>query len=368
MNKEKSSKRPFSHPLYGSDLKNLLNLTSQYGSVSAEYRLQWMTAIASSIGRSPFTALEKFTTSKAFKKIKDLKPPIFIVGHWRTGTTHLGNILSKSPQFGFVSPIATGLPWNLLLIGKWFRPLLEKSLPSDRLIDKVKVKPDSPQEDAFGIANMQTISFAHGLYFTSDFEKSFNKGVFLDGATKNEIDEWIEKHRYFLKKVYLDQNQKQLIIRNPAYTTRIPLLKKIWPGAKFIHIYRDPYRVFQSMRNYFRNLFPALALQPYDHIDIDKVILENYVRMMNQIITDTKNLSESEFIEIRFEDLDQNALGIAESIYTQLQLSGFDADKPYLVNYLNSIKRYKKNVYQQSDEDKALIEKHWQPFIDHWKY
>jgi len=361
-------KRPFSHPLYGSSLQNLNKLTSQYGDVSPEYNLQWMTAIASSIIRSPFTALEKKTTARAFKKMGTMKSPIFIVGHWRTGTTHLGNILSKSPQFGFVSPLATGLPWNLLLIGKWFRPILEKILPSDRLIDQVKVKPDSPQEDAFGIANMQTISFAHGLYFPGNFENSFNKGVFFDGATDKEIANWIKMHQYFLKKVYLDQYKKKLIIRNPAYTTRIPLLKKIWPGAKFIHIHRNPYRVFQSMRNYFHKLFPALSLQSYEHLEIDSLILHNYTRMMKQLITDSENLTEDEFIEIRFEDLDENAVNIINTIYDRFKLPDFDSDKEYFARYLNAIKKYKKNVYEQSSEDRSLVEKHWKPFIEYWDY
>lgn len=300
--------------------------------------------------------------------MKSMQPPVFIVGHWRAGTTHLGNIISKSPQFGFVSPIATGLPWNLLLMGKWFRPLLEKTLPSDRLIDKVKVKPDSPQEDAFGIANMQTISFAHGLYFPKNFEKSFNKGVFLEGASEQEIEKWIEMHQYFLKKVYLDQDQKRLIIRNPAYSTRIPLLKKIWPGAKFIHIYRNPYRVFHSMRNYFHKLFPALSLQSYGHLDIDRLILQNYKRIMNTLLNDSKNLSNTEFIEIQYEELDEDPLPVMRSVYDRFSLSGFETDKEYFTNYLNSIKRYKKNVYSQTPEDRSVVEKEWMPFIERWGY
>lgn len=300
--------------------------------------------------------------------MEPMDSPLFIVGHWRAGTTHLGNILSKSPQFGFVSPVATGLPWNLLLIGKWFRPILERTLPSDRLIDKVQVKPDSPQEDEFGIANMQTISFAHGLYFPENFEKSFNKGVFLEGASEVEIQKWIEMHQYFLKKVHLDQNKKRLIIRNPAYSTRIPLLKKIWPGAKFIHIYRNPYRVFHSMRNYFHKLFPALSLQSYDHLDIDRLILQTYTRLMNQLLVDSENLSNDEFIEIRYEDIDTDALPVIKSIYDRFDLSGFKSDKEYFANYLNSIKRYKKNVYTQTPEDRSLVESHWMPFIEHWGY
>jgi len=66
--------------------------------------------------------------------------PVFIVGVHRSGTTHLGNLLAASGQFGYVSPIAAGLPWELLTLGTWLRPPLEKTIPEDRLIDRVRVK------------------------------------------------------------------------------------------------------------------------------------------------------------------------------------------------------------------------------------
>ncbi|WP_427846519.1 sulfotransferase [Aromatoleum aromaticum] len=36
-------------------------------------------------------------------RIRDvrIKPPIFVLGHWRSGTTHLHNLLSLDPQFAY---------------------------------------------------------------------------------------------------------------------------------------------------------------------------------------------------------------------------------------------------------------------------
>ena len=65
--------------------------------------------------------------------------PVFIVGYWRSGTTHLHNVLSQAPQFGYVSPLAAGLPWDVLGIVRALRPLLERVLPSDRYVDNVQV-------------------------------------------------------------------------------------------------------------------------------------------------------------------------------------------------------------------------------------
>ena len=50
-------------------------------------------------------------------------PPIFLLGHWRSGTTHLYNLLGQG-DFAYVDPIAAGLPWEFLTLGRWLRPLL----------------------------------------------------------------------------------------------------------------------------------------------------------------------------------------------------------------------------------------------------
>lgn len=362
------NKRPFSHPLYGSDLSTLLTLLSENGSIPAPQWGQVAVAIGSALLRWPATMLEKAITSRKLNHMPPMKAPVFIVGHWRSGTTHLCNVLSKSPRFGYVSPIAVGLPWNLLTIGKVLRPFLEQTLPSDRLIDRVPVTADAPQEDEFGMANMLPLSFLHGLYFPKHFERNFNKGVFFDDCSPDEIEAWKQTSVYYLKKISIQQQHKQLLVRNPAYTARIKMLKNMWPGAKFIHIYRNPYRIFNSMRNYYRKLFPALALQDYSHVNINSFILKTYARMMSRLLEDSYTLKPNEYIEVRFEDMENDSLGQLNRIYHQLQLKGFETAAPYFKNYLDTIRNYKKNKYQQNPENIEIIEHHWKPFIEHWGY
>ncbi len=297
-----------------------------------------------------------------------MKPPVFVVGHWRSGTTHICNVLSQSPHFGFVTPIATGLPHDLLLMGKLFRPWLEKSIPDDRLIDRVAVDINSPQEDEFGMANIIENSFLHGLYFPRYFERNFSKGIFLEECTEKEINRWINASVQYLKKIYLDQNERQLLIRNPAYTTRIPLLRKIWPGARFIHIYRDPYRVFPSMKNYFNKLLPAYSLQPYHHLDVDEVIFSTYLKMMKRLIDDLSRVPDEEYIEISYESMEKEPIHQLSSIYTRLGLTGFEFSRPYFEKYLHSIQGYSKNKYVQSEMQRKLINDRWIEIIEHYRY
>jgi hypothetical protein len=362
--KEFNNRSSVSHPLNGSNIGTLLTLFRKNRPVSTQF---WR-YVLSALGRWPFTALEQVIAARKIEALDHIKPPVFIVGHWRSGTTHLGNILSKASQFGYVSPIAAGIPWDLLTLGTWFRPLLEHSLPSTRLIDRVKVNPDSPQEDEYGIANMFPISFAHALYFPQKFEEHFTKGVFFDGASEREIEHWKQVHTYYLTKIYIDQNEIALLIRNPVYTGRIPMLKELWPGARFIHIYRNPYRIFPSMQNFFRKLLPAFSLQDYHHVDIDEVVFKTYDRLMSKIIHDASTLVRHEFIEISYEELDNNPLIVLGGIYDQLELENFDLDKENFEKYLDSVKGYERNLYAQDDATKRLIEQRWGRFIEHFGY
>ena len=138
-------------------------------------------AAGSALGRLPFSLAERGYVAAARRGRPLQTPPVFLLGHWRSGTTHLYNVLAKGP-FGFVDPLAAGLPWDCLLLARWLRPLLLRMLPEGRFIDQVAVGPDSPQEDETAIANMTRLSYFHAIYFPARFRALFRRGLFLEGA------------------------------------------------------------------------------------------------------------------------------------------------------------------------------------------
>ncbi len=355
------------HPLSGSNIATLAQVVLTSGGIPPR---QWgsIALIAAAVlGRLPFTWAEKVYMRRRLTETQDMPPPIFIIGHWRSGTTHLYNILSKA-DFGFVPPLATGLPWDLMIISRLFRPLLEQALPPSRYIDNVPVLPDSPQEDEIALANMTPLSFYHGIYFPKRFDHYLRRGIFFDGCTRQEIEHWQTRFIYFLKKLYLYQDKRQLLIKNPVYTARVAMLHEMMPTAKFIHINRNPYEIFESMRNFYSKLFPPLALQSYDHIPIDNVILDTYKRMMTQLQNDTAKLPPEVYIELRYEDLERNPIGEIERIYRQLELKGFEENRPKFDKYLATTLTYKKNQYSYTEEAAKIVEKNWGAFLDQWGY
>ncbi len=356
------------HPLCGADLATLFHLFSSNGGVQFDRSKDLMMIASSALARAPFNLVEKLWVDRQLAEGHSAKPPIFILGHWRSGTTHLYNILSKSPSFGFLPPIPTGIPWNMLTLGRWLEPLLQKTLPSERFIDNVPVQADSPQEDEIALANMIDLSFYHGLYFPSRFDEHFNKGIYFQGCAPHDINRWKDTFCYFMQKLSILQKGRPILVKNPVYTARASMLKEMYPDAKFIHIHRNPYRVFESMKNFYVNLFHELAFQPYDHLSIPDIVLKHYPRIMDRLIADTGSMDPKQFIELGYDELDQHPLASLHKIYETLDLGDFDKDRPVFEEYLNSVKRYQKNQYHYAPETLEQVTQHWGKFVQHWGY
>lgn len=355
-----------SHPLCGANMGTLLSVLDGAGGVPLKHWPQMAMIFGSILGRLPFSAAEKVYANAKLKSA-EVKTPIFILGHWRSGTTHLYNVMSQD-NFGYVPPLAAGMPWDVFGLMRMFRPLLERALPEHRFIDSIPVTPKSPQEDEVPVANMVPVSFYHGLYFPEHFDRHFDGGIFLDGLTEKQIAAWERAFLHFLGKLSVLQDGRRMLIKNPVYTARVAHIRKLFPDARFIHIHRNPHEVFRSMQNFYDKLFAQFALQPYDHVDVDEVILRTYPRMMDRLVEDTKDLPAEKFVELRYDELDADAMGALETIYGQLQIPGFDAAKPRFEAYLGTVKSYRKNAYVYPTESAELVENRWGAFLDRWEY
>ncbi|MEL6212739.1 MAG: sulfotransferase, partial [Pseudomonadota bacterium] len=115
------------HPLSGANIGTLASVVSAAGLPGKPVS---GTAIAlAALGRWPFSSAERLIMESRLPAREELEPPVFILGHWRSGTTHLYNIMTKSGSWGYVPPVATGLPWDLFGLARIARPLLERALP-----------------------------------------------------------------------------------------------------------------------------------------------------------------------------------------------------------------------------------------------
>ncbi len=359
--------RPFMHPLCGADLATLTRVLCANGGVAASALPRVVVALLVASARLPATLAERAWVSARLRSAGDMPPPVFIVGHWRSGTTHLFNILSRR-GFSYVSPLAAGLPWDFLGLAAALGPVLERMLPKERFIDGIPVNPDSPQEDEIPLANMSPVSFYHGIYFPRAFAANFDRGVFFDSCTEDEIRRWAETFAYFSRKVWLAGGRRRLLVKNPVYTARIRAIREIWPDAKFVHCVRNPFEVFFSMRNFYDRLLPAFALQPHDALSVDRIVLDGYRRIMDRFIDERSEIPDGNFFELRYERLSERPMEEVAALYETLGLDGFADAEPDFRAYLDGVRDYRRNRYDYPEEDLAAVQAAWGRYIERWDY
>lgn len=356
------------HPLMGADLRTLGAVLFGNGALPPAAWPLTAALLASALARSPFTLAEGVYAKARRRRLPPSPPPVFILGHWRSGTTHLFNLMSRDPRFAWVDPIASGMPNDFLLLGRLLRPVLARALPEDRYIDNIPVHLDSPQEDEIGLASMQEVSYYHAMYFPERFESHFMAGLFHEGLDPARIARWREKVRDYAERLLITRPGATLLIKNPVYTGLVAQMRAIWPEARFVHIYRNPYVVFQSTRAFYRRLLPRFALQPYREDMADALILKAYPRMLERLEADTKDLPEDRFLTLRFEDLEAAPIETLGQIYDRLGLEGFAEVRPTFEAYVGGISGYRKNRYGFSEDLLDAVDRHWGGYVDRWGY
>ncbi|MEA2053735.1 MAG: sulfotransferase [Candidatus Thermoplasmatota archaeon] len=263
-------------PLAGSTFSNwLMMLAENAFRVNPKYmtRAVYITMLTS------LTSLPRLIERKHDDAINKVEPePVFIVGHFRGGTTYLHYLMSHDTNMSYVSTFQTMAPRNFIFMEKFFKKLLSDSLPETRPMDDVKMAADYPYEEEYAMANLSPYSPYHGWYFPRKMRGYFDKYVLFKSPDKI-VKRWQQTYSYLLKKVVYREGKNRILLKNPSNTGRIKQLIDIYPDAKFIHLYRNPYEVFYSTKRLYDGIMPIFALQKYDMGEIEENIFYFYSAM-----------------------------------------------------------------------------------------
>jgi hypothetical protein len=174
-------------------------------------------------------------------------------------------------------------------------------------------------------------SFYNCFYFPSNIREIFATEVLFDNATVGQIDHWTRSLRLFLGKIAALHPGRRLLVKNPAHSARIQRLRDMFPGAKFIHIFRDPGDVAASTRKLYLRMMEVVALQEYDASRIDAHVAWSYPRLMDRLQSGLMQLPQEDFVEVTYAELVEAPLAVLESVYRRLRVPGFDEAAPALL-------------------------------------
>jgi hypothetical protein len=335
----------------------------------AVYPRQWYIAVIITFVSFTNTLLRLVQDAIHGRGVRNTKlagPPIFILGHWRTGTTLLHELLICDERFGYPTTYECMTPNHFLLSEAFFTRWLNFLAPSSRPMDNMKAGFDRPQEDEFALC-----MFGVGSpYLTIAFPNrppQCQEYLDMEGVPAAGLRRWKRAFKQFLLRVTY-KTGKRLVLKSPPHTARIKTLAPMFPGAIFIHIVRDPLVVFPSTVNLWRTLYKTHGLQTPTFAGLQEHVLQTFVRLYDRLEEGKKLLDAERFYELRYEDLIQDPVAAMKKIYDHFQLGGFDQYLPRLQAYLATIKGYETNKYQVTDEQRAEIAKHWGDVIRRYGY
>lgn len=361
----------FEHPAGMGSFRSWLRLLRSADGIDREF-LPRILVISLTTGlTSPLRLYETARYGSLVRRTEIHPSPVFIIGHWRTGTTHLHNLLCQDEQFGCISTFQAMAPGFCLMGEKRIKPFLanlaKKNHPT-REIDNIPLSFDAPQEEAFALVNMTPYASLHVYTLPRQAGEIFEKYGLLEGLSPAEHAEWVETYLALLRKATVRCGGRRLVLKDPCSTGRIPMLLELFPKAKFIHICRNPYTVFRSMLGVYRIVLPKAQLQRVSAEQTEEIVLRTYERLMKKYLAEKSLLPAGSLVEVKYEELENEPMAELRRIYETLGLPGFARAEPKLRAYLDSVTGFQKNKYRVDEAVVEKVNRRWQFALDEWGY
>lgn len=319
---------------------------------------------AASVVNSAFRLVDEALNSRRIAAAQP-QPPLFIVGHWRTGTTLLHELMVQDDRFNSPTTLQVMSPHHFLSSSWLTRPLMRLVLPKQRPMDAMALGADLPQEDEFALCNLGFDSTY--LQWAWPNNRELERYIDLDASGEEHRQRWMAALHRFLKRLTV-LDDRRIVLKSPTHTARLRTLHEMYPDAAFVHIVRNPIDVIPSAVRTFRRLYFMQGLQEPRYEQLEETIFDQFDAMDRLVQRDRDTIPAANLIEVRYEDLVAAPLETVGRIYQHLQLDGFDAVQPKLRQYFETAKDYKPNRHQPSPELLETIRRRCGDYIKRYGY
>jgi omega-hydroxy-beta-dihydromenaquinone-9 sulfotransferase len=325
---------------------------------------------ASGLFNSPFAWYEERSCRRAVEDTVP-RPPLFILGHYRSGTTHLQYLLAHNSSFAYPNLFQSFFPHTFLSTERSLAWLVQLGLVRHRFQDHVRLSLRSPMEDEIAICVSTGLS-PHMSWALPHHSSFYDRFLTFEDASVEEAERWKAALLRFVKKLTL-KHRRMLVLKSPPHTARIRLLLEIFPEARFVHIHRDPHDVFRSTMHMLESIYPYWNLQaPGKHgteeARIERV-LWTYRAMYDAFFEQRHLIPQGHFYELSYEELERDPTGSLRKMYSALKLPGIDQQVVAMQDYLKVSAGYPKNSYMPvNDQMRARVARAWERAFEEWGY
>jgi hypothetical protein len=294
-------------------------------------------------------------------------PPLFIIGHWRTGTTLLHEMITLDARFTSPTTYQCLVPHHFLLSEGLGDLCFRWMLPSHRPMDNVVMSWSKPQEDEFALCMLGQSS----PYLTIAFPNRPTQGMETLGQGRwptREREAWKTALVGFLRRLTY-RDPRRLVLKSPTHSCRIPTLLELFPQAQFLHIVRNPYIVHASTMKLWQSLYEAHGFQVPNLHHLEEHVFSTFSHLYTRIEAGKKLVPEGNFHEMKYEDLLVRPFVEIEKAYGALGLGVFEEVRPRLRAYWQTQASYQTNRHPPlSATLQREITRRWGEVIERYGY
>lgn len=354
-----------------SPVTDFLWLVRTYG-VDRRYAARAGLYLAKAIAWEPLRLAERALAAVRQEPKALPKAPVFILGYYRSGTTHLQETLLEDPQFGYLNFFHCFFSGAFNLAEPWAKPVFERIVRAIGMRHPAHGTPfsfDLPGEEDVGmVAGGSRLAANWGQTLPRDFQSIYRRLGLLQNIPHDEREALKEYFADLFWRVSKANGHKRLLLKSPPQLGRVALLDELYPDAKYVFIRRNPYDVFASNKKLWKSFQKTWLHDDLDDDTVRENILWSYVECHRAYERDKAAFRPGQLCEIGYEDFRARPVETLEHVYRTLDLGDFEAVRERFDAYLAETHQTSQPPYRLTDAERRAIGSTLAPWIDRWGY
>ncbi|MEZ5944101.1 MAG: sulfotransferase [Planctomycetaceae bacterium] len=337
----------------GLTVSGLAKLLARRPSLSLSNLDRILSTVLVTGSNSLLNGLESLIWGRRINNAQIEHAPVFLLGHWRSGTTMLHNLVTLNPRTTYMNLYQCLFPGHFLLTEKVMGPLTEFLLPKTRPMDRIEVSWNMPQEDEMALA----VSTLLSPYIMTAFHgrpEVYERYFDPQDMHPEERQRWEAAMLTLVRKMAL-LHDAPVVMKSPTHTFRIPALLKLFPNAKFVHIVRNPLAVFPSTINLRKVMFTDNTLGELQPNVQWEEAFRTYETCFRKYEAGKHLIPEGNLFELKFEDLETRPVEMLRRMHHSLGLPGWEEAEPRVREAVAGFSGYRKNSYNIDDNLREII-------------
>jgi hypothetical protein len=281
--------------------------------------------------------------------------PIFIVGHYRTGSTYLHELLARDLSLAAPTTLLCTSPIAFPLSRVVLQPFMMIIGRGKRPMDNVLIDPRAPQEDEFALLRLTGLSPLIGLAYPRRDGRYFlpSDDTFML-STDAQTARWKSALTSFIRLVE-GRRGRRPVLKNPCHAFRIDVLREMFPNASFIHLRRNPLDVIPSTMRMWSIIGPRNVIRGTWRNPSMEEVIDAYNFLERRAREQLSRVPHHRKIEVSFEELEKDPTAVLQSIYHRFDMNVSPALEKRWERFISSAQSYQKNRYFLSPVEKELI-------------